>query len=232
MNTVSELWKKYNNQQHYNIDILPEEIKNKGVYIRFSPGMPIVNQGDSPEFIYFILSGICLGTREYSDGNRYLYFTEDRSKGALGLLEILAQKPEIVATVIAKTEVEALKINSAIIYNHIMNSPQMLQCCIRQLANDFYNNTGEHGILYYLRGIDRVRYHLAKYYEHHSINSESVLIDEEYLPMANSIGISVRTVVRSIAELKKRGEITSINKRIYISEKQYQDLIETINPLL
>ena len=54
----------------------------------------------------------------------------------------------------------------------------------------------------------------------------------DYQTIANNIGVSVRTVVRSIRILKEQEEITSIRKKIFISPEQYQTMLEAILPLL
>ena len=54
----------------------------------------------------------------------------------------------------------------------------------------------------------------------------------DYQTIANNIGVSVRTVVRSIRILKEQEENTSIRKKIFISPEQYQTMLEAILPLL
>ena len=57
-------------------------------------------------------------------------------------------------------------------------------------------------------------------------------MEPDYQTIASNIGVSVRTVVRSIQKLKELGEITSVRKKIYISEKQQLIMLEEIEQLV
>ena len=141
-------------------------------------------------------------------------------------------QPATVATVVARTEVTALRVNSAVIYEFIMNSPKLLAQCVYMVAGDLYQRSGNDGILYYYRGIDRVRYYLVQYCGLHGRGDGEVWVDADYQTIASNIGVSVRTVVRSIRTLKEQGEITSVRKKISISPDQYQTMLDAILPLL
>ena len=109
---LEELWERYGSFGPFNIGSLPESIRSQGTRIVFPPRSVIVNRGDFPRYIYFVERGVALGTRNYNDGNNYYYFQIDRENGCLGLLEVLSRQPATVATVVARTEVTALRVNS------------------------------------------------------------------------------------------------------------------------
>lgn len=229
---LQELWKKYESFHHFNVSVLPDSIQAQGVRITYPPRSVIVSRGDFPDYIYFIEEGTALGTRDYNDGNNYHYFLITRENGALGLLEVLSHNPRTVATIVASTEVTALRVSSAVIYQHIMTCPEALYSCLHMVACDLYQRSGNDGILYYQRGIDRVRYYLVQYYDLHQRDGGSVLIQPDYQTIASNIGVSVRTVVRGIRKLKEQGEITSVRKKLSVSPGQYQTMLEAILPLL
>lgn len=229
---LEELWERYGSFGPFNIGSLPESIRSQGTRIVFPPRSVIVNRGDFPRYIYFVERGVALGTRNYNDGNNYYYFQIDRENGCLGLLEVLSRQPATVATVVARTEVTVLRVNSAVIYEFIMNSPKLLAQCVYMVAGDLYQRSGNDGILYYYRGIDRVRYYLVQYCGLHGRGDGEVWVDADYQTIASNIGVSIRTVVRSIRTLKEQGEITSVRKKISISPDQYQTMLDAILPLL
>lgn len=228
---LEELWKKYNSYDHFNLSVLPESIRAQGVRVTFPPGSVIISRGDPPEYIYFFEKGTALGTRNYNDGNNYYYFRITKENGCLGLLEVLSHHSRIVATVVASTEVTVLRISSALIYEYIMSDLSMLRSCLRIVACDLYQRSGNDGILYYQRGIDRVRYYLVQYCNLHGNGDRPVLVRPDYQTIASNIGVSVRTVVRGIRSLKETGEITSEKKKISISREQYETMLEAILPL-
>lgn len=229
---LEELWEKYREYDCFNLSVLPEHILKQGVRVTYPPRSVILNRGEFPKYIYFLESGIALGTRDYNDGNNYYYFQIGTENGCLGLLEVLSHQPKVVATVVAGTEVTVLRISSAVIYDYIMNSPEMLFRCLHIVSNDLYQRSGSDGLLYYRRGIDRVRYYLVQYCSLHGEAGQTVRVSADYQTIASNIGVSVRTVVRSIRALKEQEEISSVRKKILISPEQYQTMLEAILPLL
>lgn len=229
---LQELWEEYSPYNQINLSIMPEEIKAQGVRLTYQPHSVIINRGEFPQYIYFIESGTVLGTRDYVDGNTYHYFYITSEAGCVGLLEVLAQRPHTIATVIAGTEVTALRISSSIIYQYLMTHMDALYRCCYVVSNDLYLRSGNDGILYYQRGIDRVRYYLVQFYALNTFEDENLMILPDYQTIASNIGVSVRTVVRSIQKLKENGEITSVKKKISISKKQRMEMLQIIEQLL
>jgi len=227
MNLKSE-WVKYENEVTFNLSILPREIVNIGKWITCPPKTIIVTRGEFPEYLYFIKSGTALGTKNYIDGNEYNYFQIDKNNGNIGLLEVFARKDAYVATIMSVTEVVALRIEAAIIYDYIMNNSEMLHRCITLVAEDLYKRSGNDGIFYYLDGLNRLRHYLVNYYDAHKEASSIIVVDAEYDDIAKNIGVSIRTVGRSIHQLKELEEIISQNKKIIITEDKYQILLSNL----
>lgn len=229
---LQDLWNEYSPYNQFNLSILPEEIRSQGVRMTYQPHSILINRGEFPQYIYFIESGTVLGTRDYTDGNTYHYFNLNKEAGCVGLLEVMAQRPQSIATIIAANEVTVLRIQSSIIYQYLMTHIDALYNCCYVISNDLYLRSGNDGILYYQKGIDRVRYYLVQYYAIHSLGEDELTIQPDYQTIASNIGVSVRTVVRSIQTLKDTGEITSVKKKISISQKQQMKMLEEIEPLL
>lgn len=232
MRQLQSLWEKYSSYHQFNLSVLPEEIKAQGVRITYKPHSVILTRGVFPQYIYFFESGIALGTRHYNDGNNYYYFRISPQTGCAGLLEVLARETRTVATIVASTEVTVLRINSAIIYEYLMNNIEMLYNCTYIVAHDLYQRSGNDGLLYYQNGADRVRYYLVQYYMLHSDHKADLTVADDYQTIASNIGVSVRTVVRSIQKLKESGEVSSVKKKITLSASQYQMMMERVDQLL
>lgn len=113
-------------------------------------------------------------------------------------------------------------------YEEIMSDITLLRRCTTLLAGDLYKRSGNDGLLYYFRGIDRVRFYLVTYFEEHvvkDVSGTSVQVHAEYQDIAARIGVSVRTVGRNVQKLKEYGEISSRKKKIVISKDQYHMLL-------
>ena len=188
----------------------------------------MVSKGEFPANIYFILEGNVAGVREYSNGNVYSYFRLDEANGSIGLLEILAKQEKYIATIVTVTEVKALRIDSTVVYRAIMEDIGFLRKCSNMLSDDLYKRSGNDGVFYYLSGIDRVRYFLTNYYNDHPERKNEkgqMIVQAEYQEIANTIGMSIRTVGRNLQKLRETDEIRSERKKIVIGQKQYENLM-------
>lgn len=225
---LKELWKHYSEDGVFNIGALPKELIAKGTRVEYKPNSVMVSKGEFPDNIYFILEGNVAGVREYSNGNVYSYFRLDETNGSIGLLEILAKQEKYIATIVTVTEVKALRIDSAVVYRAIMEDIGFLRKCSNMLSDDLYKRSGNDGVFYYLSGIDRVRYFLTNYYNDHPERKNEkgqMIVQAEYQEIANTIGMSIRTVGRNLQRLRETDEIRSERKKIVIGQKQYENLM-------
>ncbi len=139
----------------------------------------------------------------------------------------MAGEKKYVATVYAATEVTMLCFKPEVIYQAIMENMQLLRRIVNILAKDLYKRSESDGLMYYMEGIDRVRFFLISRYEKYrniDCANESVYIRTDYQEIANAIGMSIRTVGRNLKKLKEMKEIKILYKKIYITGNQYEVL--------
>ncbi|CAI3269582.1 Crp/Fnr family transcriptional regulator [Enterococcus cecorum] len=228
MDELEKLWQQYHTEMSFNVSVLPESLKQQGTILTFTPKSTVCLRGSFPEYIYFVLSGEAVGLREYVNGQEYSYFQLNAENGVVGLLEVLAHKKHHIATVVAKTELQVLRLPSSTVYRSLQNDLPLLRKCLAWLAQDFYARSGNDGLFYYSKAIDRVRFFLASFYEKHHRSKERLLIPVSYQEIAKQLGLSERTVGRSIQTLKQGAEITVDKKKIYLSNQQYMQLLTKI----
>lgn len=221
-------WERYRNETNFCYEVLPEELRSIGTEITFPPRYPIATRREFPQYIYFIISGKALGTKYFENGNEFSYFELDSRNGSIGLLEILARKDEYVTTIIAVTEVKAIRISAALVYHSIMSNIELLRRSVTLVSQDLYTRSASDGRFYYVDGLNRVRWFLADYYSAYKGQGETVPVMAEYRDIAVSVGISVRTVGRSIQRLKENGEIRSHKKRILLDGNSYRRIMDSL----
>lgn len=227
---IQQKWSRYANETVFNFSVLPEEIQRKGREIIFQPRQFIVLRGDSLRYIYFIQSGSALGTRNYADGNEYNYFMLDSENGSVGLLELFALESEYIASIMCTTVVSTIRMDAELIYDYVMENQEMLHRCITLIARDLYKRSANDGKFYYLDGINRVRHYFVDYYNLHTKEkNKKVTVEAEYRDIATNVGISIRTVGRSIRQLKDNGEISSENKKVVINQNNYKLLLSSLD---
>lgn len=227
---LKRAWAKHTTEIEFNYSVIAEFLSEFGTEMVFKPNAVIIFRGDFPTNVYFLKKGLATGLRDYEDGSDYNYFQIDESDGNIGLLEVMARKEQYIATITCVTEVTVIKVDSALIYQLIMSSPSLLRRCSVLLAEDLYNRSGNDGLFYKYNGLDRVRYYFIKYYENNTEFKRTGMlqIDHYYKNIANQIGVSIRTVGRSIKKLKELGEITSVNRKITISQAQIEKMQQRI----
>ena len=164
---LEKLWEKYKAAGDFNLQALPEPLIKQGVLIEYEKNSILVSRGERPDYIYFIEEGVVAGIREYANGSTYSYFQLNCTNGSVGLLEILAGKDSYIATLSTITKVKALRIDAALVYQTIMEDKELLRQCMNLLSDDLYKRSGNDGIMYYMSGLDRVRFFLIAYYEGH-----------------------------------------------------------------
>ena len=222
-------WKKYEHQTEFNYSVLPEALKCRGEKLTYKPNKTIIMAGEFPEYVYFIEEGIAIGTRNYKDGKEYHYFQIDKHVGSPGLLELFSRKQAYIATIVSVTEVHAVRIRSALLYRYVMTHEEMLRRCLSLVALDLYHRSGNDGILYYLDGLNRVRYFLVGYYNEYKMDREDELVVKaSYQEIANMVGVSIRTVGRGISKLKQSKEILSRNKMVVLTQEHYNKLVRKL----
>jgi len=224
-NRLKKMWQTYGSEKHFNYTKIQERLGENYSTVKFRANEPIVMRGDFPEYIYFIRSGIAVGIRDYEDGSEYDYFQLDETNGSVGLLEVLAQKEEIIATITCLTDVEVVRVSSATVYQWIMEDLELLRLSANLLADDLYHRSGSDGLFYQLDGVDRLRHFLVEYYDKQMRNAEELVEIKEFREkIGNKLGMSVRTVGRSLKKLRENQEIVSIDRKIYVGPKERQQL--------
>lgn len=218
-------WERYNNGSIFNYSSIRDKAEGRYPLVNFSANDPIVERGAFPEYVYFILAGSVIGARHYEDGNEYDYFQLDSSNASIGLLEVLAQREKIIATILCTTNVKTIRIPSEVVYEWVMQDIHLLRLSTRLLARDLYRSSGNDGLFYYFGGVDRLRYYLKTCYEEGSSKGTRIVrVCENREQIAHKLGLSVRTVGRALKMLKDSGELMNVNRRICIGPEEYMAL--------
>lgn len=140
------------------------------------------------------------------------------------MLELFSRQKTIIATIVAKTDVSILRIPADELYLFAMNDLPLLRKISCHIANDLYRDSGLNGKLFYLSGLERVRFYLTDYFQKNAYSQPYVVVRQSYQTIANHIGVSQRTVVRAIRDLREHGLRTMSGKHIRISQEQFEGI--------
>lgn len=215
------MWQKYQIGK-LNYTAMAPFIAKQGLKIHYAKGAKIIEKGDFPSHVYFIVKGVVQGQRSYENGNEYRYFETDNTSGNLGLLEVLGRKSHYSATVTCLTDVEVIKVESSVVYQTIMDNTKLLQKVVLLFGEDLYCSSKQDGIYYYYSGINRLRLYLKSYFEKNSLDSEQrVIVSKTYEMIASHVGVSTKTISRNMQKLKNNQEVTMLGKKIVLTKKHY-----------
>ncbi len=221
---LEQVWSSFDISYGNALDLLPSALVEHCARKEYAPGDVIISEGDSLESVFFIESGIVDGMKCFESGQDYQYFVLDRLNGAIGLLELFSRQPTIIATIIAKTDVVVLRIPADELYSFAMNDLPLLRKINFHIANDLYRDSGLNGKLFYLNGFERVSFYLMDYFEKNAGRTPFVIVRQSYQNIANHIGVSHRTVVRAVRDLRQQGLCSIYGKHIRISLEQFENL--------
>ncbi len=221
---LENIWNQFDVSCGIALDLLPVELFARATRKKYAPGDVIIHEGDSLEYVFFIESGTVDGMKCFESGKDYQYFKLDRFNGAVGLLELFSRKSEIIATIIAKTNVVILRIAADELYAFAMKDLPLLRKISYHIANDLYVDSSLSGKLFYLSGLERVCFYLADYFQKNAYPQSFVVVAQNYQTIANHIGVSQRTVVRAIRDLRQKGLCSMDGKQIRISREQAEQI--------
>lgn len=208
---------------------LPESIMSKAVIKKFKAKSTIVKKEDAVKNVYLLLKGEFRVINEFSDGNIYA-FANILPLNFIGELEVLSGQVVNAGSLVAVTDCIVLQFQLGEFKKCLEENHEFLLLVSRQLANKMYQTSSEIGSVLYYRGIYKVKIFFVRYYQK-AKNSQSkiILIDKKRQIIANEIGISEKTVERSIKKLKEENFISVVKGKIYIDEKQYLQLLANID---
>ena len=219
---MMHVWNQFDVTCGIALDLLPEALVARCKRKKYAPKDVIISEGDLLEYVYFIESGVVDGMKRFENGKDYQYFRLDRFNGAIGLLELFSRQSSIIATIVAKTNVSILRIPADELYLFAMNDMPLLRKISCHIANDLYRDSGLNGRLFYLNGLERVCFYLTDYYQKFSYPQSVIVVRQSYQTIANHIGVSQRTVVRAIRDLRAEGLCSMCGKHIQISREQME----------
>ena len=224
--TLKAVWQQYDIGQPFNYQDMVPYLQGQQQKVNYRSGQTIITRGDFPESIYFIISGLAIGRKLDREGNDYRYFQVGSDNGNLGLLEVLSRQEAYVATITCLTAVQVIKVDAALVYQLVMDHLVLLRKCSFLLATDLYQRSSNDGRYYFYSGTKRLQLFLIQYFEihHPKTSSQQLIVKFNYEEIAAQIGVSVRTIGRSISKLKQRHELSMQGKRITLSDRQYQQM--------
>lgn len=208
------------------LDSFPDVLSDKEV-VHLSKGETVFYKGDVTTHAYFIIKG-CL-TIQNPHTNGEVYLISKLNEGAFMCdLEIISGKRINTTTLTASTDCILLKFKANTFLKALKNDNQFLFLVSQKMAEKMYQESYRLGDDLYKSGLDKLKLFLIKSFQE-STNKSKITIHKNRDIISKEIGISIKTVNRSVTTLKKQEKINIQGGKIHLDEKQYQVLINDLS---
>ena len=105
----------------------------------------------------------------------------------------------------------------------IMQDIRVLRMEAKAMGSFLLEEVKRERIFLFMQGSDRLTYTLLHIYEH-TAGPKGCMLQLTQQNLADSTGLSVKTISRSLKDLELSGHITRYSYKIHISEEQYQQM--------
>lgn len=217
---LNELLYKVPEMQTY-IKNMPEEIKKKCI-IKVIPSGQIIHQKNYElDYFAFICSGMHRVINEFENGNVYM-IEKNEPIDFVGEVTILAGKEKTSVTLETVTECTLLQIPRKAFESWLEKDINLLSLIAKKVAFKLYRSSSENGTkLFYPPSFILLDY-IIRYSEKHQINTKSFLsIPFTRQQLSEELGLSIKTLNRTIKKLKEDGIIQILKGKIYVDKSLY-----------
>jgi CRP/FNR family cyclic AMP-dependent transcriptional regulator len=191
----------------------------------------MVKKDEEPKYVYIIYSGTLKIFNEFQNG-RILETAIVNDMDFVGLIEILASKQKIAATVETVTECVTVKISKKDFLRWIEKDHYLSIIIAKKMAKDFYSIAYSNGELLLNSTMYTLISFIIQWAKEQIGQGKEVFINKKRQQIADELGISLRTVQRNIKKLKQEELITVKNAKVYVNKKQYNLLINKLQELI
>lgn len=212
------------------ISNIPNDIKKKITVKRFLPKAVVVRKGEDIKYVFIIYSGKMHVINEFYSGQIYT-FADIGFMDVVGDIEILAEKFIAACTVEAITECIVIQMSSEDFIKAFESSHSFSKQVARMIAQKMYPSSFKNGeSIFY-----SIKYNVANFiitYVQKRINEENMVsINLLRQEIADTLGISIRSVNRAIKAMKDENLVTIKKGKINIDKNQYSELINSLEEL-
>jgi CRP/FNR family cyclic AMP-dependent transcriptional regulator len=181
-----------------------------------------IREGDPVDTIHLLITGIAkaIDYRFYGNTYDYMWFYPVNSFGGM---EVLLEQTQYQTTLSTVTPCTILVIPRSLFEQWIKSDIRVMAMEAKSMGIFLLEEVKRERIFLFMQGSDRLTYTLMNIYEH-TMSQNSCVINLTQQNLADSTGLSVKTISRSLRELEQSNYILRSGNKIIISEEQYQQM--------
>lgn len=192
------------------------------------PGVEILRKHETMDRVYILCEGEFEVVTSFKGGQMYIVGKAGHKDGLylIGEQEVLAEIGESQATVRTVTDCRVLEMNPKVFWEWIKNDANAAIILLKHLARRLNLETQKAGIQLYYPTSHLLKQFIVDEYEASGHKTHRIAVKRQQI--ADKLGISVRSVDRSIRNLKEEGFVHIAKGKMEVSESEYHALIRSI----
>lgn len=204
---------------------LPRRFYSRIEVCTYADGKLLIQKGQENPYIFFLIYGQVKVQNEYFNGKVFSYAVKP-APGLVGLLEFFAEELVSTSTVRAIGETLLLRMKKMDFSSWITNDFNAYQLCTKYFARQMYPSIAKTGIMNAYSKKRTLMNYLVQQYEADVLRQGEHRILQTREDLANSMGMSQRTIYRLINDLVEEGFLTISRGKLLISADQLQKMQE------
>lgn len=212
------------------ISNIPGDIRGRITVRRFLPKAVVARKGEKIKYISVIYSGKMHVINEFDSGQIYT-FADIGFMDIVGDIEILAEKFTAACTVEAITDCIVLEMSCEDFIKAFEISHNFSKQVARMIAKKMYSSSFNNGEAIFYSVKHNVASFIIKYAQKRIMEENIVVINLLRQEIADTLGISTRSVNRAVKAMKDENLISTKKGKININKNQYSELINSLENL-
>lgn len=220
---LEELIEKYPEVQTY-FQYMPEELRSRYVIRTYPPGQIIHQKDYALDYFGIVCHGDHRVINEFENGNIFM-IEKNEAIDFIGEVTILAGKEKTSVTIETLTECVVFIISRADFEMWIAKDIHFLRLITQKVAYKLYRSSYNRGAKLFYPSNFLLMDYLLKYAQEYGIkkNGEFTL-KKTREEIREELGMTVKTINRTISKLKESGYIDTKKGKITINLEQYKQM--------
>jgi CRP/FNR family cyclic AMP-dependent transcriptional regulator len=208
---------------------MPVDTRPKCTIRKFPPQSGIVRKSYDCKYVYILLKGEVKVINEFENGTTYT-IASMVPINFIGELEALSGQSVYALTVKTITDCITLRLPFQDFIKWLESDAVMLMMIAKVLAKKMYPTSYESGNPTNHSSLFKLQSYLVEYYQKNAIQRDQPLpVKKNRQYIADEIGISVKSVNRSLEKLKEQGLVTVEKGKVHLSKEQYLEMTSLIS---
>lgn len=214
--------KKNNNQCISYADIKPF-LNDKMTYFTVSKGDYITTENTSAKKVFYVLSGSIIMMRDSKKGTRFV-LAREKAPQFLGMDRAIFSENCVFTNTLALEDCTVLAIDPSYFLKNVKENLDFSFEIVKILCERLLKASYRSDQIVFYTPPEKLMIYIVKYWNQHHTDKKKCVIKEKNALIADAIGVSIRTLYRTINELKEQGLLTMEKGNFVVTHEQVEEM--------